>query len=68
MTAFLVRIALFALVAIVALGPDVMALFAGGPQSALIRAGLLAGGLAGIVASGGWVERLVKHKPVEKPE
>lgn len=65
----IVRLAVFLVtVALIVTPFDFAVLFGGGEASHWLRSGITAGALGALFASGNWLERLVKPKPVEKPE
>ena len=69
MMLLVVRLAVLAVtVALVVTPFDFGVLFGSGAESYWLRSGIAAGAIGGIFASGAWVEKLVKHKPVEKSE
>jgi hypothetical protein len=63
------RIVVFLVMVAVFVTPfDFAVLFGNSEASHWLRSGLIAGAMSAFLSSGAWVERLLKHKPVEKPE
>lgn len=69
MTLVLIRVVVMVVVVLLVVTPfDFGVLFGNSEASHWLRTGISAGVVGGIVAAGPWVEKLMKRKPVQKPD